>query len=382
MAEQHIGSHLPVKNKVISVDESTVFLSHFDLNTNDVLRGIEANAVCTLKPKEGKFGGGVTVEEGTTNLVTNAVVTSYAPYHNVERNGHDFKMTTLVANTFLTLQFEYELIGKTVSISGYMKKNGVPFFPNSHPPSTYQPNVNVTRRYNNPNTGYFEYTCRYTASSRWVFHTSITNVVGDVITIDNFQVEEKSFITSFANGSRGDGMLSYDMNQIGITPTGDWTISGWFKRNPNQSSWSAIFGMGSYYNVGESEFHIWTNHTGSVKGYSHDNQVGRIKTLIQSPNAEELEEWFFVAVTHSQALDQYSFYIWTKDRYVKETWNLPHTNLIRPILYLGRTHGGHFFNGMIDEVRIDKTIRTEEEIMAWYYSNSPFWPKGIYKKAY
>jgi hypothetical protein len=39
-------------------------------------------------------------------------------------------------------------------------------------------------------------------------------------------------------------------------------------------------------------------------------------------------------------------------------------------------------SNLYDELRIDKIARTDEEILAWYYSGGPFYPRGIYRKSY
>jgi hypothetical protein len=53
-------------------------------------------------------------------------------------------------------------------------------------------------------------------------------------------------------------------------------------------------------------------------------------------------------------------------------------------LFVGVDFNGvsNMLNGMIDELRVDKIARTDDEIAAWYESNSPFWPRGIYRKSY
>jgi hypothetical protein len=200
------------------------------------------------------------------------------------------------------------------------------------------------------------------------------------IICSNFQVEKKTFPTSFVKGSRPESLLRYNMTSMGVDPVGDWTISGWFKRHANQTGWSSIFGIGTYYKVDESEFTVWTNHSGRVYPHSHDNRAGGGLALFTT-NPGELEEWFFVTVTHKESSGEFNIYVWTKDRYEKGTWVDVFQYPMEPTLYVGRS-SSHMFNGLVDEFRVDKVVRTEEEITAWYESNSPFWPRGIYRKSY
>lgn len=369
----------------------------------------QGDSVFTLREKEGRFGGAIAVEEGTTNLVS-----AYLPeFENLPIGGKVEKAytTTEIADakvqwtrlgkhkwkvTFLTdfpgrvqvdmtntMSWDTE---KTVSyelLEHYLVPGSTGTFSVSR--------VSYGNIYNNE-PGQKSITYPITETN-WQgvtgvgFRTSWADgaviKAGSFMVFQNIQVEQKAFATSFTEGNRSPGRLSYEMETLGISPLSDWTISGWFKRHPGVSNWSGLFGMGGYYLAGESEFMIWSNHNGQLKMFSHDNKSGRSLTLIGDPNPGELEEWFYLAVTHRAATDEYVFYVFTKDRYVKNERILAHANPIAPTLCIGGTaSSSHVFNGLVDEVRIDKVVRSEEEIVAWHESNSPFWPRGIYRKSY
>lgn len=199
-----------------------------------------------------------------------------------------------------------------------------------------------------------------------------------VFYISALQIENKAWSSSYVEGFREATTLEYSMKEIGIEPLGDWTIAGWFKRWPDAEQWGALFGMGNYYLEEESEFQIWTNHSSSVKLHSHDNKSGRTLTVF-TPNSGELDDWFYVAVTHEKETDMYHIYMWTKDRYITKDWYAPHRHPIADRLYIGANGGGRRLNGLVDELRIDDTVRNEKELMTWRYSNSPFWPRGVYR---
>jgi hypothetical protein len=50
--------------------------------------------------------------------------------------------------------------------------------------------------------------------------------------------------------------------------------------------------------------------------------------------------------------------------------------------YLGEWSSNYYLETMIDELRIDRISRTDDEIKSWFVSNAPFYPRGIYTLAY
>jgi hypothetical protein len=78
MTDSHKGSLISQVNRIIPIDNNTTALFHYDITTNDVLNGISPiSDVSTVLPIYGKFGGGVSVEEGTTNLAINGDLNPY-----------------------------------------------------------------------------------------------------------------------------------------------------------------------------------------------------------------------------------------------------------------------------------------------------------------
>jgi len=74
MSQAHKGSHLLLKNVVVGVDNYTSFLAHYDITEYDVLRGITPlSGNYVLFPYEGKFGGGISLEAATTNLLAGGI---------------------------------------------------------------------------------------------------------------------------------------------------------------------------------------------------------------------------------------------------------------------------------------------------------------------
>ncbi|WP_336784171.1 LamG-like jellyroll fold domain-containing protein [Paenibacillus illinoisensis] len=93
MSQAHKGSKLINTGQVKRIGEYTSFLAHYDFTENDVLKGISplGPPVATLHPQEGKFGGGIAVEEETINIVYDGNMQmygrGYSPGWDVTLNG-------------------------------------------------------------------------------------------------------------------------------------------------------------------------------------------------------------------------------------------------------------------------------------------------------
>jgi hypothetical protein len=361
------------------------------------------NLVFTIREQEGKFGGGIAIEEGTTNLQTSGLVGMNGITCTLvgEENGYQ---KYALSGTWNSGTYPYSMnlgshaykIGVSYSMSCHLYTNVPEKFASSSygtfgvinivndaalsgkrqatREGTYSAREDYIHSKDMGNTAYL--------ITQPVANGTVFDPKTDFMYVKDIQLEEKSFATSYVEEARGTGSISYDLSAMGVDPLGDWTISGWFKRHKNVTGWASVFGIGNYYAAEQSEFTIWTNHSGRLYAHTHDNKTGGGSALFTA-NAGEMEDWFFVAATHTKKTNEFNIYAWTKDRYAKTSFVDVMQYPMEPTLYIGRSSSSsHMFNGIIDEIRIDKVTRTEEEITAWYESNSPFWPRGIYRKSY
>ena len=140
--------------------------------------------------------------EPTVNLAT-VTMSEYTPYNTMVRNGQNFQFTMVAGGAqYLTVHNGTDYNGKTITISGYMFKNGKPYALPYNRANTYH-TVPASKWSFNLKTGYFTIVEVCNTSSIWLFHTPAGTVAGDVITINNLQVEEKTYVTPFINGTRG-----------------------------------------------------------------------------------------------------------------------------------------------------------------------------------
>lgn len=140
--------------------------------------------------------------EPTVNLAT-VTMSEYTPYNTMVRNGQNFQFTMVAGGAqYLTVHNGTDYNGKTITISGYMFKNGKPYALPYNRANTYH-TVPASKWSFNLKSGYFTIVEVCNTSSIWLFHTPAGTVAGDVITINNLQVEEKTYVTPFINGTRG-----------------------------------------------------------------------------------------------------------------------------------------------------------------------------------
>jgi hypothetical protein len=74
---------MQLSNVVLPVDRYTSFLAHYDITANDVLKGaVPVQNSTTLRASEGKYGGGIAIEDGTTNIIPGGTKNMYPSYGN------------------------------------------------------------------------------------------------------------------------------------------------------------------------------------------------------------------------------------------------------------------------------------------------------------
>lgn len=183
------------------------------------------------------------VGDPTTNYGTKEHLSPYLGYSTCEWVGNTIRRVTTNTNGVLVMRSTplYPEQGKTISVSGYMYVNGKPvdYKASSGGRITTYSGYTTTYMESDASTGYFEATVVVdaAATSGWLFHsTAPAKTIGDVLTIEELQIEEKGFPTAYVNGGRGKSRVVIPYNVVDCKT--DFTISGWF--------YPKIFGDGSY----------------------------------------------------------------------------------------------------------------------------------------
>lgn len=388
MSMSHNASNLALHNRVCSIPEGGI-LFPFDsgLHGIDSAGNIiypEEDAVATLRSGEGRFGGAVAVEEGTTNLFTNPKLLN---------NGQDWVRNSSTAwvdssgeYPYIHGEAQYDGVYQTLSLSAttytltYLVKHksgsnqigshfdGAPTM-NVRVDGGGWINGNIIDVPSDGNWHLVEIQATYTtAGSYGVYLQPGRAVVG----VSEFwfkyaQLEQKPFATSFVNGTRARGALHYDGNQFSVGAN-EGTFSMWmyvdvsiprgggYPTYPQQcglefesgslwcrSYYSTQFDLLAYISnvrytsvggeITKTGWHLWTAtwSDGAASIYIDGSKVG------------------------SKVLGDY----------------IPSGRLRK--LSVGCNSNPAVPGSLFDEVLILPYAATDEEIKAWYHSNAPMY---------
>jgi hypothetical protein len=193
---------------------------------------------------------------------------------------------------------------------------------------------------------------------------------GVVWDIAEIQLEQRSSATSFMTTSRPAGNLLYPNPIPNAT---EFTVAFWMKKTGNAGGTAQQF---LCIDQGQNVDGMWIDEYGTTLRafiYPTDGSAATISTT----STYNISQWTHIAFVANQT--QQTFYV----------NGVPvHTIATKPFKMVGqlsiakRLSQTANANILIDELRIDKVARTDADISAWYYSASPFWPRGIYRKTY
>lgn len=397
MSKAHKGSTLILDKGIPIVDKNTVFLAHYDITDNDVLKGIEpqGDTVATLVNYDGYFGGGIAIEEGTINLYSENVRLG-GDLSNNTNNWQNNWGTTISRTT----DYAYSGSGSIRAITqGVNSDEGASAQHTALPSTTYSfsgwvmttdSDVSVVPMLVQGNVGnivggtsvtlipnrwtYLSITGTTPSTFNGTLQGKITTKTAKACTLyyDNFQMERKNFPTSFVNGERKAGFLKYPKEIINVE---EGTISFWLKPKWETSQPCPIYSSGI-----DGGFDLLikdANEQPYLRAYASSSASTQLR-----PSKIPFREWTHIAI------------VWKRNKYfgLYKNGNLDvytETPFDWGNYYISNGNGFYLGSGIrqnsniiIDELRIDKIMRTSEEIEKWYTSNVPFYPKGIYRLAY
>lgn len=397
MSQAHKKSRLILKGGIPIADKDTVFLAHYDITENDVLMGVEAqgNTVATLISDGGYFGGGIAIEESTVNLYSENIRTGGDFNDNTSgwannwgttiSRCNDFsykgsgciKAVTQGVNSDEGASAQYTALASTVySFSGWIMTldSGVSVGPKLVQSSVGNIVVGASAELIPGKWTYFTLAGTTPETFNGNLQGKITTSTMKACTLyyDNFQMEQKGFSTSFVNGERKSGYLKYPKEVINIE---EGTVSFWIKPTGETSQPCPIFSSGV-----DGGFDLLIKSASEqpyLRGYANSSASTQLR-----PKKIPFKEWTHVTV------------VWKRNEYFGLYMNGKLDVFTTTPFDWGayyNSNGTGFFIGsgirnnpniVIDELRIDNIMRTQEEIESWYISDLPFYPKGIYRLAY
>lgn len=203
------------------------------------------------------------------------------------------------------------------------------------------------------------------------------NVVWD---LSEIQIEQKSFVTSFTESTRSDCELTYPSN--GVLNPQSGTINLWVnvRNDLSDTGWRMIFVVRDGGNTGNENNQIRMGFVNNWQTWHWKISGGGGASMYESTSITE--GWHMASVTWDKSSPFAKFYLDGKPMFTSTDINVIPTSFYESF-YLGNwTTTSDFSNHIIDELRIDSIARTDEEIMSWYLTQLPFYPKGVYRLAY
>jgi hypothetical protein len=368
----------------------------------------DGRSVFTLRD-DGYFGGGIAIDDVTTNLCsnpfldnnTNTVTGTSSLYKDTFYvNGKILTGVTLVQGVsadIITIAMGHGLATTAPTFSCYMKStvanplktqircivSGVTYYLQDNDTWTTNSSIEKTNMFNG-----------YTNIGQWQLVTytfpafpagTVTSLVmgggwyrntsNMTVSLANIQLEQKTYATSFVNGSRSASNLQYI---IPLDPN-NFTLNFWAKINKPGTSNSFYINMYPNNTIdGNNRVFFRPSNTTALGG---GRVVGGTVSYSGNTTIPDLStNWHMYTMTSSGT---------TVNIYLDGKLLISQTNVIALSgasvlldLVSSVDSGGGNQSVIFDELRIDKIARTDDEILSWFYSNSPFYPKGIYKTAY
>ncbi|RPK20056.1 LamG-like jellyroll fold domain-containing protein [Paenibacillus xylanexedens] len=448
MSQAHKGSKLINTGQMKRIGEDTSFLAHYDITEKEVLSGIHAmdDSVFTLRQYEGKFGGGVAVEEGTTNLVRDGEMVnlshSYTPGWDIELNGttqlndwycysdwdasanvgyhahvntdkFDFPVLELsdlngaygLKHRWMaaTQQFTtniYDIgwadgtkvtVSMDVMVSNTDKgiafglyhqneNNEADFFgclspaklcelPNRWERISQTFTIDINNGSWNPSSWCFLY----------IYGHYYRNDAEGTAWVRNVQVERKGFPTSFTPSIRASGKLQYPADCVNPL---QGTLNFWYKSSADLPTGitdsKKLFEFGIVNGI--CSFMILQLPTLVRVMIRGDSMVVPLQFFTSDP----MKEWTMITLTWSNGIFQLfkNGILMASTNTLENGFNGPIAGNVISVGGDGTSIAYKPCNGIIDEVRIDKSVRSQEEVLSWYLGGVPFFPKGVYKITY
>lgn len=355
----------------------------------------EGRTVTTLRP-DGKFGGAVAVEEATTNLLANPLLTDTNNDGNAEswvigaggagdgsrtynklikpgRYGGNIQRieVTAVGNTQDTyfVQANIPVTADTAyTWSAYVKSNDTPRLVARFHDIGGTPIGSDFNGATYSKIGEFErltLTATAPANSTSVnfYIRSWGQAAGEWIEIESPQMEQKSFTTSFINGSRSASKISYPKELVSVNA---FTFNAWVNISAfnGASVVNTIFEIDNAFALKDRILFCY----GTTQKLQLSVSNATVDDVLTSDFVPIIGKWHMVTVS----FDGTNYKI-----YADGNLQISGNKVIATIPNNATLNIGGFWygrlNGLIEDVRIDKVAVSDDEILAWYQSNAPFY---------
>lgn len=368
----------------------------------------EGRTIATLRP-DGKFGGAVAIEEATTNVSLMDGQNGTSPWSgdggaslsimdpDVIFRGTKvarFRTGTTGSSNFY-LNSASDLSTSTTStewtFSCYVKRvDGIPITSvNGYLYVNGNSNVNGPATLESVEDGWYRAT--YTRTGLVAGYPTLAglyNLANDTeYYIAQWQVEARSFATSFVSGSRSIGTLWYPDSIFDFTKG---TFSCWAKTHvrTNSGDTPTLFWQWDTAGTDQSSIALQLRGNGIIRAqygvYVSDSSLA----WISSPASYNDGNWHHYGMTWENNTNK--FYLYVDGQLVASALgavtldNVGGRHMRRmPIGRIGwdesyyadpfAVENGDHWNGLIDEIRVEKIAVGADEILSWYQGSAPFY---------
>jgi hypothetical protein len=443
LTKNHKHSKLSLAKQLIPIDEHTTFLAHYDICENDVIRGIEPiSNISTLRPFEGYFGGGIAIEEGTTNYFINGDLSSYTTGYNPNwdsslngdlnpsymSSGYNGGVTS--ANVGYHAHLNIDRFGYPVL--EYIDMNGQ--FGHKHRwlgvSEQFTTNVSGNLGWGDGTQVTYSFDMMADGIDKGInlglYHRNAdntSNTFGSTSTtfyVDKPYEWERKSATVALKASEWDFTQWGTLYIYGHQNRNDYEGIGWVKNiqietkgigtsftNETRLNGSLVYPNDGILDPKEGTLSLWFASVYDLKSEPTGMGVGQgDRSIARTSNGHSAGGGFMLYLNDGNQLNYMSNGVsllgsngltWKKNEFHMVTINWSEVNNKRQLFVDGKLVGTSTYQPMImgdlqigyqnsniivDELRIDNIFRTEHEIESWYISQLPFYPKGIYRLAY
>lgn len=388
----------PSQKASMGVDADCTGLWHFDGTLNSH-KGVSATftrssvaytsngtqvAANVPRFEPGKFAQAWLGEEGTTNLIPNGngeqgdswwLIADANRFHwNSELLAFENNPSAPIYS-FLTKSPNIPVTpGQTYTYSLYMKGNAwrmsVRFFDSNNTQLSEQ-RLNLYP-FDNQQDDYFRrFSVTATAPANASYAVLYFNTYHRYNLLRYIQFEAKPYATSYINGTRSPETLT--IPTAGVLNPQEGTVACWFYYNPC-GKWQRIISfvpsISTYAVNGHYDLQLDINPEGYVRFRPYREVNGDAVDIMSSLPIEE--GWHFVCCSWSEE----GINLFVDDQSPVTSSYSGGIAALDTTFTLGAEHkrpGDACLNSPIDELRIDKIARTDEEIAGWYKANAPFY---------